>query len=38
MTSNKKLREIDIKNRRYHYFDDIININDHGSKSIKVYI
>ena len=28
MTSNKKLREIDIKNCTYHYFDDIINFND----------
>lgn len=26
MTSNKKLREIDIKNCTYHYFDDIINL------------
>ena len=28
MESNKKLKEIDIKSRKYYYFDDIINIHD----------
>ena len=37
MTSNKNLREIDIKNCTYHYFDDIINFNDIDPKSIKLY-
>ena len=28
MDSNKNLKEIDIKNRTYYYFDDILNIHD----------
>ena len=28
MGSNDKLKEIDIKNRRCYYFDDIIKIED----------
>ena len=34
MTSNNKLNKSDIKNSTYHYFDDIININDFGYKTI----
>ena len=34
--SNNKLTEVDIKICTYHYFDDIININDLDSKIIKV--
>ena len=37
MKINKKLREIEIKNCAYHYFDDIIDFNDIDPKSIKLY-
>ena len=28
MENNNELKEIDMKNRTYYYFDNIININD----------
>ena len=34
--NNNKSRAIDFKNFTYHCFDDIININDLDSKTIKV--
>ena len=36
MASNNELRETDIKNRAYHYFDDITNINELDSKNVRV--
>ena len=36
MTSKNKLRETNIKNRMYYYFDDLINIKYLDPKNIKV--
>ena len=36
MKKNDELIEIDIKNCKYHFFDDMININDFNPKNIKV--
>ena len=36
MASNNKLRETNIRNRAYHYFYDITNIDDLYFKNIKV--
>ena len=34
MISNDRLKEIDIKNRTYYYFDDIIKIEDFNLDNI----
>ena len=36
MASNNKLRETNIRNRAYHYFYDITNIDDLYFKNIKL--
>ena len=47
MTSGNKLKETDTKNRTFHYFDSIININDlnidlliheKSNKNILIYV
>ena len=36
MESNDKLKEIDIKNRKWYYFDDIIKIEDFDFDNILI--
>ena len=36
MESNDKLKEIDIKNRTWYYFDDIIKIEDFDFDNILI--
>ena len=36
MDSRDKLKEIDIKNRTYYYFDDIIKIEDFNLDNVLV--
>ena len=37
MDSNDKLKEIDVKNRRCYYFDDIIKVEDFNLDIILIY-
>ena len=36
MESNDKLRETDVKNRTYYYFDDIVKIEDFDLDNILI--
>ena len=36
MAKNIELKETDIQNRPFYYFDDMININDFNPKNIKI--
>ena len=34
---SNKVKDIDIKNRTYYFFNDIINIENFGPNNIKIY-